>query len=154
TVLSALLAAPVVDVLVFQDGPKWLAIYGVLASLGALATAIAIGITLALFRFVGAKRTRLISQIVAALVGAGFIIGIQAAAILSYGTMNRFAVLQSADFIALAPDPGNPVWLPARAAMGDGMALMLVMLVGFGALAIAITVSATSFSKHAIAAAG
>jgi ABC-2 type transport system permease protein len=154
TVLSALLAAPVVDVLVFQDGPKWLAIYGVLASLGALATAIAIGITLALFRFVGAKRTRLISQIVAALVGAGFIIGIQAAAILSYGTMNRFAVLQSADVVSMAPATDNALWLPARAAMGDFSALAIIAILGFGALAVAIWVSAASFSHYAVAAAG
>jgi len=152
--LSGLLGAPVIDMLAIDGGPRWLSAYGVLAAGSALAVAVGVGITLALFNLVGPRRTRIIAQIVAAVVGAGFIIGIQAAAILSYGTMNRFEVLESSDFIALAPDPGNPVWLPARAAMGDGMALLLVMLVGFGALAIAITVSATSFSKHAIAAAG
>ena len=47
--------------------------------------------TLGLFNLVGPKRTRLISQIVAGVVGAGFVIGIQAVAILSYGNMNRFA---------------------------------------------------------------
>lgn len=81
--LSGLLAAPVVDMLAFRDGPKWLAAYGVLASFSALATALGVGITLLLFQLVGAKRTRLISQIVAAVIGAAFIIGIQAAAILS-----------------------------------------------------------------------
>jgi ABC-2 type transport system permease protein len=68
--------------------------------------------------------------------------------------MNRFAVLQSADVVARAPDPPNLVWLPARAAMGDGIALMVILILGFGALALAIAVSATSFSRHAIAAAG
>jgi ABC-2 type transport system permease protein len=152
--LSGLLAAPVVDVLVWHDGPKWFAIYGVLLAFGALATAIGIGITIALFHLVGAKRTRLISQIVAAVIGAGFIIGIQAAAILSYGTMNRFAVLQSADVVARAPAPDSPLWIPARAAMGDFGALAVVMAVGFGALALAIVMSASSFSSFAIATAG
>lgn len=152
--LSGLLGAPIIDMLAIDGGPQWLAAYGVLAAGAALAAALGVGITLALFNLVGPRRTRIIAQIVAAVVGAGFIIGIQAAAILSYGTMNRFEVLESADFIALAPDPGSPIWLPARAAMGDGVALLVVMLVGFGALAIAITVSATSFAKHAIAAAG
>ena len=152
--LSSLLAAPVVDVLVFQDGPKWFSIYGLLAALGALATAIAIGLTLLLFRFVGPKRTRLISQIVAAVIGAGFIIGIQAAAVLSYGTMNRFAVFQSADVVAHAPDPASPLWLPARAAMGDLGALAMVVTAGAAALALAIIVSASSFGHYAVAAAG
>jgi len=31
--LSALLAAPLIDMLVIHDGPKWLAAYGVLAAL-------------------------------------------------------------------------------------------------------------------------
>ncbi|MDR3471983.1 MAG: permease [Devosia sp.] len=152
--LSGLLAAPVVDVLVWHDGPKWFAVYGVLLAFGALATGIGIGITIALFHLVGAKRTRLISQIVAAVIGAGFIIGIQAAAILSYGSMNRFAVLQSADVVARAPDPDSPIWLPARAAMGDLGALAIVMVLGLGALALAILTSASSFSQFAIATAG
>ena len=109
---------------VFLDGPPWLAAYGVLAGLGALSTAIALTITMALFRFVGPKRTRLIAQIVAALVGAGFVIGVQAAAILHYGNMSRFALFQSADVVASAPalgsrsgSPPKPPWaigLPSR----------------------------------------
>ena len=149
--LSGLLAMPVVDVLVWHDGPRWFAIYGVLVAFAALATGIGVAITIALFRTVGAKRTRLISQIVAAVIGAGFIIGLQAAAILSYGTMNRFAVLQSADFVSHAPDLDSPLWLPARAATGDLGALAVVMIVGLGALVLAIITSASSFSHFAIA---
>ena len=74
----------------------------------------------ALFRTVGPKRTRLISQIVAAIVGAGFIIGIQAVSPLSdYGSLSRFTLLQSPEVIAFAPDVTSWLWLPARAAMGD-----------------------------------
>jgi ABC-2 type transport system permease protein len=153
SVLAALLAAPVVDMLAFFGGPRWLAAYGVLAAFGALATAIGVFITIGLFNLVGAKRTRLIAQIVAAVIGAAFVIGIQAAAILGYGTMNRFAVLQSADVVAHAPGIESPLWLPARAAMGDLGALATVMLMGLGALAVAIAVSAESFSHHATAAA-
>jgi ABC-2 type transport system permease protein len=152
--LSALLAAPVVDMLAIEDGPRWLATYGVLAAFGALAVALGVAITMALFNLVGAKRTRLIAQIIAAVVGAGFIIGIQAAAILSYGTMNRFAMLQSSDLVAHTPDLSSPLWLPARAAMGDPLALLIVLVFGFGALALAIAASASGFSKHAVAAAG
>jgi ABC-2 type transport system permease protein len=140
--------------LAIDGGPHWLAAYGVLAGFSALATAIGVGITLALFRLVGPKRTRLIAQIVAAVIGAGFIIGIQAVAILSYGTMNRFAVLQSSTVVAAAPDLTSPLWLPARAAMGDLGDLAIILIIGCSALALAVAVSASSFSHYAIAAAG
>ena len=152
--LSGLLAAPLVDMLAINGGVHWLAAYGVLAAFSGLATAIGVGITLALFALVGARRTRLIAQIVAAVIGAGFIIGIQAAAILSYGTLNRFAVLQSSDLVTRAPDLSNPLWVPARAAMGDLGDLAIVLVIGLGALALAVILSAASFSRHAVAAAG
>ena len=55
------------------------------------AAALAVALTVALFRLIGPKRTRLIAQIVAAVIGAAFVIGLQVAAILSYGTLSRFA---------------------------------------------------------------
>ena len=61
--LACLLASPVVDVLVIRDGVHWLMAYAVLAALSALATAIAVLITVTLFRIAGTKRTRLIAQI-------------------------------------------------------------------------------------------
>ena len=45
-----------------------------LAAMGALSAAFAVTLTVALFRVLGAKRTRLIAQIVAAVVGASFVI--------------------------------------------------------------------------------
>ena len=111
--------------------------------------------TLGLFSLVGPKRTRLISQIVAGIVGAGFVIGIQAVAILSYGNMSRFSVLDSPEFIAASPGLDSLVWLPARAAMGD-----------LGALAdrrhrrlrrsspLVIAAQLAQLRRHAVAAAG
>jgi ABC-2 type transport system permease protein len=49
-VLACLLASPIIDVLVFHDGAQWLMAYLVLAALSALATAIAVLITIGLFR--------------------------------------------------------------------------------------------------------
>lgn len=152
--LSCLLASPIVDILIFRDGPRWLAAYGVLAAMGAFSAAIGILATVAMFRLVGAKRTRLFSQVLAAIVGAGFVIGVQAAAILAYGNLSRFELLQSDAIAAYAPDPGSAIWLPARAAMGDGPALFIVLALGFGSLAAVIAFAASSFARHAIAATG
>ncbi len=117
------LAAPFIDVLIALGGWRWIGAYGLIVAMGAAATALAVGLTVALFRVIGPKRTRLVAQVVAAVIGAAFVIGLQVAAILSYGTMSRVSVLQSQAVLALAPDLGSIVWWPARAALGDVMAL-------------------------------
>lgn len=152
--LTGMLASPLINMLAILDSPRWLAAYGVVLALAALSTAIAVAITIALFRFVGPKRTRLIAQIVAAIVGAGFVIGIQAAAILYYGNMSRFSLFQSADVIAAAPGLDSALWLPARALMGGAAELTTVLVVGLGALALVIVLTASSYGRHAISAAG
>jgi ABC-2 type transport system permease protein len=152
--LTALLASPLINMLAILDCPKWLAAYGVVIALGALSTAIAVAVTITLFRVVGPRRTRLIAQIVAAVIGAGFVIGIQAAAILYYGNMSRFALFQSADVIAAAPEAGSILWAPARAAMGDLGLLAGVLVIGLGALVVTIALTASSYGRHAISAAG
>ena len=81
-----------------------------------LATALAVAITILLFHVIGPRRARFVAQVVAALVGATFVIGLQAAAILSNGTISRFAILQSeklaeilppVDSLVLAAGPGD-----------------------------------------------
>ena len=151
--MSMLLAAPFVNVLAAQGGPRWLAAYGVVAAMGAVATACALALTVALFRLVGARRTRLIAQIVAAIIGAAFVIGLQIAAIFSAGTLSRFTALQSQWMLAIAPDPGSAAWWPARAVLGDAAALAVVMASAAALLIVAIAVFSRRFGDHAVAAA-
>jgi ABC-2 type transport system permease protein len=150
--LSLLIASPVINMLIVNDGPQWFAAYGVLAAMSALSTALAVLMTLGLFSTIGPKRTRLIAQIIAAVVGAGFVIGIQAAAIFAYGNMSRFDLFQSEAFVAAMPDPSSLLWLPARAAMGDFGALVVVAVIGFGAFPAIVAFASTSFGRFAIAA--
>src|SRR6266436_4776549 len=124
TAMALLLSAPFVDVLVAGGGARWFAAFGVVIALGLSAAAMAIAVTIALFRLIGPARTRLTAQILAAIIGAGFVIALQIAAILSYGTLSRFAVLTSEAAAGFAPDPESLVWWPARAALGDGQALL------------------------------
>src|SRR5207237_5484200 len=116
--------------LVISGGARWLAAFGVVIAIGLSAAAIAIAVTLILFRLIGPSRTRLVAQILAAVVGAGFVIALQVAAILSYGTLSRFAVLTSDAAAAIAPGIDSVVWWAARAALGDGGVLMLLLSVG------------------------
>jgi ABC-2 type transport system permease protein len=127
TAMALLLSTPFVDVLAIGGGIRWFAAFGVVAAIGLSAAAVAIAVTLMLFRLIGPGRTRLVAQILAAIIGAGFVIALQIAAILSYGTLSRFAVLTSDAAAGFAPDIGSIVWWPARAALGDGGALLLLV---------------------------
>ena len=125
TAMALLLSTPFVDVLVIGGGVRWFAAFGVVIAIGLSAAAIAIAVTIVLFRLIGPSRTRLVAQILAAVIGAGFVIALQIAAILSYGTLSRFAVLTSDAAAASRPMLDSIVWWPARAALGDGEALLL-----------------------------
>jgi ABC-2 type transport system permease protein len=154
TMMALPLAAPFIDVLIVRGGWRWLGAYGLIVAMGAASAALAVALTVALFRVLGAKRTRFVAQVVAAVIGAAFVIGLQVAAILSYGTISRVAVLQSDTLLALAPNVSSMLWWPARAAFGDGLALAGVLTVSVAMLAAAIAFAAPRFADYAIAAAG
>ena len=129
TSMALLLSTPFIDVLAICGGPRWLAGFGVVIAIGLSAAAVAIAITVLLFRLIGPSKTRLVAQIVSAIIGAGFVIALQVAAILSYGTLSRFAVLTSETAARIAPNPDSIIWWPARAALGD-LESMLLLLAG------------------------
>src|SRR5262249_24512688 len=56
-----------------------------------------------------------------------FVIALQVSAMMSTGTLSRFAFLQSQFVLTHAPDAGSAFWLPARAALGDWHALLFVV---------------------------
>jgi ABC-2 type transport system permease protein len=151
--MAVLLAGPFANVLAVMGGPRWLLGYGVFAAMGAAAAAIAVAVTVLLFRLIGPRRTRFVAQVLAAAVGAAFVIGIQIGAILSYGTLARSMFIFSDRFIQSAPGVDSPLYLPARAILGDMPAFVVVLTVGLGALALAIAVFASRFGEHALAAA-
>ena len=103
---------------------------------------------------IGAKRTRLIAQIVAAVIGAAFVIGLQIAAIFSAGSLSRFTALQSDWMLRHAPGPGSVFWWPARAVLGDYAALAAVIAFSVFFLAGSIALFSRRFGEHAMAAAG
>jgi len=152
--MAMLLGAPLINVLVLRGGARWLGAYGIVVAMGATAAAFAVALTVALFRTIGPKRTRLVAQVVAAVIAALFIIGLQVAAILSHGTLSRMVFLESDTLIALVPDIGSLAWWPARAALGDLTALAVVVGSSLALLGAAILVFSGRFGEHAIAAAG
>jgi ABC-2 type transport system permease protein len=116
--------------------------------MGAFSTALAVVVTVALFRILGPKRTRLVAQIVSAVVAAAFVIGVQAAAIFSSGSFSRLALFRSESFLAVAPEATSLVYWPALAAMGDATALAVVLAISLGFLGLVIAVFSATFETH------
>jgi ABC-2 type transport system permease protein len=154
TTLTVPLAAPFINVLAYSGGPRWLGAYGVAVAMGFVASAMAVALTVAMFRTLGPRQTRFVAQVVAAIVGAIFVIGVQALAILSTNTLSRIAALQSDMLRQFSPGNDSVFWWPARAIMGDIPSLIGVMSISILLLGAAIAVFSGRFSTYATAAAG
>jgi ABC-2 type transport system permease protein len=152
--MAVLIAAPFINVLVWRGGVRWLAAYGVVVAIGAIAAAMAVVLTSGLFRTIGPQRTRLAAQIVAAVIGAIFVIGLQIAAIMSYGTMIPMTFLQSDTITSLLPAFDSVFWWPARAILGDLAALAVILATGAVLLFATVVAFSARFGDYAIAAAG
>jgi ABC-2 type transport system permease protein len=152
--MAVAIAVPFIDVLALDGGPRWLAAYGAVAAMGAVAASLGVALTVALFRVIGPRRTRFVAQVVAAVIGAAFLIGLQIVAILSFGSLSRLAPMQSPWLIARVPGPDSAVWAPARAALGDGAALAAFVLFALVLLGAAIAAFSPRLGDHAIAASG
>ena len=152
--LAILLASPAVDVAVVLGGPRWLAAYGAAFDLGLVAAAVAVALTVAMFRLLGPARTRTVAQIVSAVVGAAFAILIQGAAVLAYGSPNRLAILTSEAFLAHAPGEDSLLWWPARAILGDPLAFAACTSASVLILAASVATFAPFFETAAYASSG
>ncbi len=152
--LSLSLAAPFINVAAFLDGPRWLIAYPGLLALAALATAMGLVATVAMFRTIGLRHSRLVAQIFAAIVGAGFLIGTQVAAIIYFGSYRRSTLLSSEAFMAAMPDEASPLWLPARAFLGDPASAFFLVLLSLAVLGVTIAIFANGFSQWVVRAAG
>ena len=148
--MALLLSTPFVNVLALGGGLRWFAAYGVVIAIGLSAAAVAIAVTVALFRLIGPSRTRLVAQIVAAVIGAGFVIALQIAAILSTGTLSRFTVLTSDAAAAFAPDLDSLLWWPARAMLGNSEALLCLLAAGLVMLGLTMAVYSPRFADVVI----
>jgi ABC-2 type transport system permease protein len=112
-----LYGAPFLNVLAWRDGPHWLIGYIILAAMTALATLLAVAIAMGLVATAGVKRTRLISQLLAAFVGMGVFVLLQRDLLFPESARSAFEswmlTLDAATLQSL------PFWA-ALAMLGDG----------------------------------
>jgi ABC-2 type transport system permease protein len=100
--------------------PGWLALYPVLLGIATLVACAAMLLTLGLVRTIGARRTRVVAQIIGALAGAMIFILSQ---VFSHYSKTMEAQAMAAFMRAFASDGplgiDSPVWLPGRALLGE-----------------------------------
>lgn len=108
---------------------RWLGIYPGIVSLAVLSACAAMLITLALVRLLGARRTRVVAQILGALAGAFLFIVSQGYAQSSRDMQGRARAMLAETMQAGGPLPADsPVWTPARAVLGEPWAMLAMAL--------------------------
>jgi ABC-2 type transport system permease protein len=147
-----LLGAPFINIMAWLYGFRWLAAYPVILALAMSSVALALIVAVALFRMVGARRTRMVSQILAAIVGAAFAIAMQFALILSYGSLAGTAAQKLELLNRLAPGDGSVFWWPAQAVLGEVPALWILLVASTLLLAGTLAVFSSHFGQLALAA--
>ena len=118
------LLTPFAHVALALGEPRWIAIYPALAALAAVIACAAMLLTLALVRLLGARRTRVLAQVVAAIAGAFLFLLSQAYNFIAHSSEGAAA---ERSLRALAQGgllgPASPLWLPGRAALGEALPL-------------------------------
>jgi ABC-2 type transport system permease protein len=149
----AMFLTPVALPLAILGQPRWLLDYVVLAAVALLAAAAGLSLAMGLFKLIGARATRTVGQLLAALIGAAFFLISQSRNFLPDNGRHVFggvmAWARSGVF-----DPGGPLSWPARAVMGEPLPFLAFIVV---AILIFATVAAglgRRFSADAAVAAG
>lgn len=135
------LLSPFANMAVAFGHPGWLGIYVAVCACAVLASCAAMLLTLALVRVLGARRTRVVAQVVAAIAGALLFLLTQA-----FNLVDHDAAKGAAPFLQrLGEQPvfalSSPLWWPGRAAFGAPLPLLAAILLA--ALAFALTLGRT-----------
>ena len=148
---TGLYGTPILILLAIQQDPRWLVGLPLILALALGATAIAIGLAMGMVRLIGIRNTRFAAQVTAALAGLLVLVMVQWDTIFGPGPKDALV----ADYVA---NPESLTWqvamLPARAVMGDLLALSAVIIAA-ALLAVLMFVGlAESFVRNTVLAAG
>lgn len=136
------LLAPFANVALVFGWWGWLGIYVVVAAIALLAACAGMLLTLALVRLLGARRTRVLAQVLAAVAGAALFLLMQSYNLVrhdaDHGALPRL-LADLARHPLLGPD--GILWLPGRAALGAPLPLLGLALLTL--LAVVATVGRT-----------
>lgn len=150
-VMSLVVALPAVNVLAYLGGLRWYMALGVAMSLATATAGLALALASLLFDLLGPKRTRFASQVASAIVGSAFIIGVQAVAITSMGTLSTQVLFDSELVRSHAPSVDSLLWIPARAVLGDGPDLVLTIILAAAVFTLPMALLSGRLGGYAIA---
>ncbi|MFC5513664.1 hypothetical protein ACFPOU_21410 [Massilia jejuensis] len=122
--------APLAHVGLLLGQFRWLAVYPVLLAMAVIAASLAMLLTLMLVRLLGARRTRVVAQVLGALAGASLFLLSQAGTFLSQDSGPPSSAMATVMAAAQVLEPQSPLLLPARAALGDGGAVAVIAAIG------------------------
>jgi len=142
-----LFLAPLAHVGVMQGHPRWMALYPVLLGMATIAAACAMLLTLALVRWLGARRTRVVAQVLGALAGALLFILSQLPNLAVQSGERGEGMLMRLAKSSAAIDAGSLVWLPGRALLGDPLAAAIVGVVALSAFVLTVMLTHRSFTR-------
>ncbi|QYG01033.1 hypothetical protein [Massilia sp. NP310] len=117
--------APFAHAGLLQGQWPWLGVYPGVISVAALCSCAAMLLTLGLVRVLGARRTRVVAQVIGALAGALFVIASQLHSLSSRESQGR--VREMLDGLLRQDGMGDhPLLLPARAMLGEPLPMLLL----------------------------
>ncbi|UVW29340.1 hypothetical protein [Massilia sp. H6] len=104
---------------------RWLAVYPVILATASVIACVAMLLTLALVRVLGARRTRVVAQVIGALAGALLFILSQLFSHYANSMQTQAATTFARAFAADGPlGAASPLWLPGRALLGEPLPLL------------------------------
>jgi ABC-2 type transport system permease protein len=137
--LYLFLFGPLVHVGVALGQFRWIGVYVALLTTATLTACLGMLLTLALVRLLGARRTRVVAQVLGAVAGALLFLLSQSYSMFSQagdsGTAER-TLRHLAEVPWLAPD--SPLWLPGRAVLGEPLPALGMALVGIAAFTLTV----------------
>lgn len=137
--LYLFLFGPLVHVGVALGQFGWVGVYVTIMTTATLMACLGMLLTLALVRVLGARRTRVVAQVLGALAGALLFLTSQAYGQLS-DTRAGSAVARILQHLAASPSlaPDSALWLPGRAVLGEPLPMLGMAVLGLAAFALTV----------------
>jgi ABC-2 type transport system permease protein len=137
--LYLFLFGPLVHVGVALGQFGWTGVYVVIVAMATLMGCLGMLLTLALVRLLGARRTRVLAQVLSAIAGALIFLLSQAYSMMSH-TADPGAAERTLRRMMETPwlAPGSLVWLPGRAVLGEPLAMLGMAALGIAAFALTV----------------
>ena len=125
----AMFFLPAADVAALRGGVRWLAIYPMTLAIGLVAAALGLALTIMLVRAIGPRRARIVALALSVLLGACFLLVMQAPRLLGVERKRQLAA-GFGHWLASSPlaAPDSWIWLPARAVRGEAGPLCLSLV--------------------------